>query len=199
MAGVVLAGGLSTRMGQEKALLRVHGAQQPHLLERTYRLLRALAAPCWVSCRPGQTYVGYDCLHDAESGQGPCAGILTALLHANQRGCRALLALACDLPFMDTPTLRRLLAAHAKASPEIALTLYVAPNGRQEQLVAVYDVGALPFFTAALARGQRSLADIVPADRRQALAYTQEQALPFFNMNRPSDLAWAVAAAAQQN
>ena len=79
VAGVVLAGGLSTRMGHDKAHLRPHGPDKPDLLARTHALLADLLPLCWVSCRADAPRSGYECLFDAKPGQGPAAGILAAL------------------------------------------------------------------------------------------------------------------------
>lgn len=196
VAGVVLAGGLSARMGREKALLHVHGPDQPHLLARTHALLVGLVRPCWVSCRPGRGYPGFHCLYDAKLGLGPAAGVMAALEQAIRQGCTAVLALSCDLPFMDAATLTALLRARAEAPPDILLTLYAAADsGREEPLAAVYEAGALPFLADALGRGERRLGRMIPANLRRVLSYRPEEALPFFNMNRPQDLARAISLA----
>ena len=103
VAGVVLAGGLSTRMGHDKARLRLHGPDKPDLLARTHALLADLLPLCWVSCRADAPRSGYECLFDAKPGQGPAAGILAALRAAQAQGFAAVLALSCDMPLMDTP------------------------------------------------------------------------------------------------
>ena len=196
VAGVVLAGGLSARMGHEKALLRVYGPDQPHLLARTHALLAGLVRPCWVSCRPGRGYPGFPCLYDAKTGLGPAAGVAAALEQAIRQGCAAVLALSCDLPFMNAATLTALLRARAKAPPGVLLTLYAAADsGREEPLAAVYEAGSLPFLTDALGRGERRLGGMIPAGLRRVLLYGSEEALPFFNMNRPQDLARAISLA----
>ena len=192
VAGVVLAGGLSTRMGREKALLRVHGPDRPDMLARTHGLLLGLLGVCWVSCRPERAHQGYDCLFDARAGQGPAAGVQAALRRAGALGYAAVLALSCDLPFMDAPTLRALLAARAQAPKGSLATLYAAADsGRVEALSAVYEAAALPLFDAALAGGARRLSAVIPPEQRHVLVYSAAAGQPFFNLNRPEDLARA--------
>lgn len=189
VAGVVLAGGLSSRMGRDKALLRVHGSDNPDLLARTQGLLASLLPKCWVSCRPGLPRAGYECVFDEKSDCGPVAGVVAALRMAQSQGFAAVLALSCDLPFMDAPTLRKLLAARDAAPAETLATLYMdAASGRPEALSAVYEVAALPWFEDSLAFHGGRLNRVVPLERQFRLPYGPEEARPFFNLNRPGDL-----------
>ena len=189
VAGVVLAGGLSSRMGRDKALLRVHGSDNPDLLARTQGLLASLLPKCWVSCRPGLPRSGYECVFDEKCDCGPVAGVVAALRTAQAQGFSAVLALSCDLPFMDAPTLRKLLAARDAAPAETLATLYMdAASGRPEALSAVYEVAALPWFEDSLAFHGGRLNRVVPLERQCRLPYGPEEARPFFNLNRPDDL-----------
>lgn len=189
VAGVVLAGGLSTRMGHDKALLRVYGADKPDLLERTHALLAGLLPRCWVSCRSDTPRSGYACLFDATPGQGPAAGILAALRAAQEQGFAAVLALSCDMPLMESLTLRRLLSARAAAPAGTLATLYVdAASGRPEALAAVYETASLPLFEAWLALPGGRLNCIVPQQHQCRLPYSPEESRPFVNLNRPEDV-----------
>lgn len=189
VAGVVLAGGLSARMGRDKALLRIYGVGSPDLLARTHGLLAALLPRCWVSCRSGQPRAGYPCIFDETDGRGPAAGVLAALRAALAQGFSAVLALSCDMPFMDAPTLRNLLAARHAAPAGTLATLYIdAASGRPESLTAVYETASLPWFEEALAVHSGRLNSVVPPERQHRLPYGSDEALPFFNLNRPEDL-----------
>ena len=194
VAGVVLAGGLSTRMGYDKAQLRLYGADQPDILARTHALLSGLLPRCWVSCRSDAPRSGYECLYDATPGQGPAAGILAALLAAQTEGFAAVLALSCDMPLMDAPTLHRLLATRAQAPAGTLATLYVdASNGRLEALAAVYETASLPFFEQWFAMPGGRLNCVVPQQYQCRLPYSPDESHPFVNLNRPDDVKRALA------
>ena len=199
VAGLVLAGGQSSRMGRDKALIRLPGAaggEEPTMLARAYALLSELTPRVWVSCAPGRPYAGYPCRLDGDGETGPGAGILAGLRALGPAGpaLSALLCLPCDLPFMDAATLRRLLAARADAPPGTLATIYIsAESGFLEPLVAVYEAAALPFFADAAASGRRSLFDVIPPERQCRLAYTAQEARPFFNMNSVEDARPALA------
>lgn len=206
VAGVVLAGGLSRRMGRDKALERLAcpspaasaddmaGSNDGSMLARVHCLARSLVPVCFVSCREDAPRQGYDCVFDAVRGVGPTAGLQAALRRAKEVGCAAVLALSCDLPFMDAPTLRKLLAARNEAPATSLVTAYrERRTGRVESLVAVYEVEALPYFESALAQGQRRLVSVIPQELQCFLDYGPEEAAPFFNCNSPEDLAQARA------
>ena len=189
VAGVVLAGGLSTRMGYDKAQLRLYGADQPDVLAHTHALLSGLLPRCWVSCRSDTPRSGYECLFDTTTGQGPAAGILAALRAAQAEGFAAVLALSCDMPLMDAPTLHRLLTARAAAPAGTLATLYVdATNGRPEALAAVYETASLPFFEQWLAMPGGRLNCIVPQQQQCRVPYSPDESRAFVNVNHPDDV-----------
>ncbi|MFT4301664.1 MAG: molybdenum cofactor guanylyltransferase [Desulfovibrio sp.] len=206
VAGVVLAGGLSSRMGKDKALLRLpplatvaaeeslEECSDGSLLARAHSLLLSFLPICLVSCRADAPRQGYECVFDAVQGVGPTAGLHAALCRAEERGYAAVLALSCDLPFMDASILRRLLAARNEAPATSLATAYRERlTGRVQALTAIYEVAALPYFSAALAQGQRRLASVVPREFQDFLDYEPEESGPFFNCNTPEDLASAQA------
>ena len=118
----ILAGGRSSRMGADKALLSIGGVP---MLQRVARA--ALAAcpqllvvgrphppPGWPADLPA-TFLP----DDAPDFSGPIAGLIRALEFANA----PLLLLACDTPLLTTAAIAALLAAHAAAPPGTRATL----------------------------------------------------------------------------
>lgn len=188
IAGVVLAGGHSTRMGTEKAHIRAYGASKPDMLERTCAVLGELLRVVWISCRADNIKSGFDCVVDVQPGLGPLGGVYTTLLRARDAGMRAVLPLSCDLPFMNAHTLRRLLHARAAAPHSLMTTFRQAQTGYIEALTAIYEVAALPFFEVALRKNMRKLNSIIPVHARTDIVYDSDEALPFFNANYPDDL-----------
>lgn len=226
VVGVVLAGGLSSRLGTDKARLRLLPLQPPRteratdsvparaappapleqdLLTRTIDLLRACTDDVAVSCRAsGQSSRDvrpWRHIPDEEEGNGP-VGALCSILRAEPR---PVLVLPCDLPFMTEQVLRRLLAARAARPPDAVMTVFrQRETGRLEPLVAIYEPACRPWFEAALTTGERRLGAVVPERLRVCIPYTEAEALPFFNLNTPADLdvarrlaAWRTCGAAR--
>lgn len=98
---VILAGGQSSRMGQNKALLSFQGQT---LLQRNIQLLQQLGLPVLIS---GQ-YEGYPCIADQYAQLGPLAG-----LHAVDAGLAptktTLLCMPVDMPLFSPALLQQLL------------------------------------------------------------------------------------------
>ena len=188
LVGVVLAGGLSSRLGQHKPALKL-GENMPDLLSRTIDLLRVCTAEVWVSCRQGQTVPNCHCIHDLEKDLGPIGGIISALTALAQGTRQAALVLSCDLPFMNKGVLARLMNARREAKPGALMTTFLqAETGYIEALTAIYEKEALPFFTQALTTGLRQINLVLQPDQRTDVPYTHREALPFFNVNYPADL-----------
>jgi len=188
LVGVVLAGGLSSRMGKHKPALRIC-EDMPDLLSRTIELLRDCTAEVWVSCRKGQAVPDCRCIHDLEEGLGPIGGLVSALAALAESPRQAAIVLSCDLPFMNMDVLARLMHARRGAKPGALMTTFIqVETGYIEALTAIYEKEALPFFTRALAAGLRQINLVLQPDQRTDVPYTRREALPFFNVNYPADL-----------
>lgn len=185
--GVILAGGDSTRMGCDKALLHVSANET--LLARSWALISRLTDFCVISCAPGHPYNGFECIEDAPGPKGPCRGILASMQEAESLGFTTILALACDLPGMTEAALRELMTAHASAPSQIWATLYQsALTGRIEMLAGVYSTRFLPHLKAGMEQGIQSLYWLLPAENRQCLGYGTEMKETFINCNTKADL-----------
>lgn len=215
LTGVVLAGGLSTRMGLDKRALCLHGEKD--MLERTLDLLSVLTARVVVSCRDdsvpdcarsGRVPYILDSLPTLPLGVAPAvpqttpshaeaaeaAGKIGPLggMYASLKALGGpLLVLSCDLPFMTEEVLRQLIAARNAAILEtspLMTTFRQAETGFIEALVAIYEAESLPYFEQALFAGVRKLNAVIPQKRRCDVPYTHREAMPFFNVNYPADL-----------
>jgi molybdopterin-guanine dinucleotide biosynthesis protein A len=185
-AGVVTAGGTSSRLGRDKASLRMY-PDGPDLLGRTAALLKDILGNALIV---GREHPDFPWIPDDRPNLGPAGGTASAL-----RSCgRACLVLPCDMPFIDAPTLRGLIAARTQRPAGTVLTAFSHDaGGRHTALPGIYEPGALPFLEQGLHAGQAALSRLIPRDLIHRVPYAPEKALPLFTVNYPADLALALA------
>jgi molybdopterin-guanine dinucleotide biosynthesis protein A len=185
---VVLAGGKSSRLGQDKAALCIDGKP---MLARMIELAGRFCPVVAVSGRdPSAVAPGVPpdvpWFLDEDPGHGPIGGILTALT----RFGAPCLVLSCDLPLLDEATLEALLDAWRNRPAHAVMTTFEqAETGFIEALVAVYEPQAAPILRAAMKEGCRKLSRAIPAALRHSVVYSVADGGAFFNVNTPADLA----------
>lgn len=175
----ILAGGGSTRMGRDKALLRYGGET---LLERLARELSG--GELLISAAHPGAYerFGYRVVYDERRGVGPIEGIRRLLTEAESE--RLFLCAA------DMPLLRRELAEYVG---EFVSSDYdcciVTSGGRLQPLCGVYAKSALPVIEEQLAAGRYRLSDVLRRARTKyiPLEYTRFDARMLENVNTPRD------------
>jgi molybdopterin-guanine dinucleotide biosynthesis protein A len=148
--GLVLAGGRSTRMQRDKATLSYHGKTQ---LDWAMELITPFVEKAFVSVRPDQVRdpvrAKYPQVVDTQENLGPIAGLVAAQA---KHPDLAWLVLACDLPFLDTATLKHLLWARQADKPATAYRS--SHDGLPEPLCAIYEPGSREAILAYIATGK---------------------------------------------
>lgn len=181
--GLVLAGGRSKRMGQDKALLRVDGETQ---LSRAVRLLEPLVDRVFVSTRDDQQDEPernrFDQIVDRYRDLGPLAGILSAMEAYPGVGW---LVLACDLPHVEARTIQDLLDNRSSDHP---FTAYRSSHdGLPEPLCAFYAAGTLAIVKAFADQDIICPRKILISSDTHLLDQAKPRSLD--NVNTPEDLA----------
>ena len=194
-AGIVLAGGRSSRMGRPKAALEWHGAT---LVARVSDLLaRVLEGPVAVVRAPGQELpplpAGIEVVEDAREARGPLEGIAAGLRAVGGRADAAYVS-ATDTPFL-TPSFVRAVCAALDHDVDAAVPI---AGGRTHPLAAAYRVDLLPLVERLLADDRLRAADLVEAIRvRWVSAQELRRADPALaslrNVNTPEEYAAALA------
>lgn len=135
--GLVLMGGRSSRMKMNKASLEFHGIKQSVY---AYNLLQNFCEGVFISCREDQKDEegtrGLPQIYDTAPylNIGPLGGILSA---RQQYPSAAWLVLACDLPFVNSKTIQRLIQ---KRNPGKMATAYISTHDNlPEPLCAIYE------------------------------------------------------------
>ncbi len=183
MSGVILAGGASRRMGNNKALLPLGGRPMIAIVAER---LRAVVDEVIIAADDVQTYAPYAdrCVPDRYAGVGTLAGI-----HAGLAAARNDLALVvgCDMPFLDPRVLEWFVQAAAGYD-----VVVLRQGDMVEPLHAAYRRTVLPEIEAAIGAGRRRVISFFPAVRVRSVLPAELVGLDpalrsFQNVNTPDE------------
>lgn len=193
LIGLLLAGGRATRMGGGDKCLRLLAGRP--LLDHVIGRLRPQVRRLLLNANGGPArFAAYGLPVAADSPPdfaGPLAGILAGLEWARREApdCPLLLSAPTDSPFLPHDLAARLLAARRHEGAEIAMA---ASGGRTHPVVGLWPVALAAELRRVLVEEGLRKVDLWTARHRVAIADFPIGAVdPFFNANRPEDLAEA--------
>ncbi len=180
--GIILAGGKSTRMGEDKGLVFLDGSPMiAHVIEHLKEVVDEIIV---IANNAEYQQFGFPVYPDLVMDKGPVGGIYTGLFYSKTE---VNLCISCDAPFVSAQFLRWLLSR--ANSSNITLPRF---NENVHQLIGVYKKSAFPIFKKNLNSDRLKLSKvndeagcaIVDAGKSGLLLHEKE----FSNMNRKSDL-----------
>lgn len=148
LSGAILAGGKSSRMGQEKALLLWEGKP---MVMRVAQTLQQVFSEVLVVSDNAETYrfLGLRIVPDIFKGCGPLGGIHSALVHAAAEG---VFVCSCDMPCITPALVRKIV--HRSSLREVTF----ASDGMQlHPLLGVYPKTILPSIQVELQTGPKRM------------------------------------------
>ncbi len=197
IAGVILAGGLSRRMGGGDKALRELGGKP--LIRRVVARLEPQASPLAINANGEVSRFaafGLPVIPDATGDfAGPLAGVLAGLRWAAGAapGARFIATAACDTPFFPENLVQMLIAARGGVYPSIVLA---TSDGQVHPVFGLWPVALADDLAAALEEGTRKVLHWVERHPHFTADFPFASAGgrfvdPFFNANTPEELAEA--------
>lgn len=183
VTGVILAGGQSSRMGSNKALLPFRGGR---FVEAIHRLFAELFPEVLLVTNNPEQYDFLPCrkVADIYPGLGALAGLQAGLRYAANPH---IFAAACDMPWLNNALIRRLAALRHGAD-------VIIPEGETglEPLHALYSKACLGPMESSLAADRRRIISFFPQVLVQQIPQRQIAAIDpafdsFRNVNTPAD------------
>ena len=197
---IILCGGQSRRMGQDKGLMSLNGTPMIiHTLEIVMDIVDEIILVLrdrkqlflYEKCvndfktRNHQQKTEIKIVTDIETDQGPLFGLYTGLLHIKSDGA---LVLPCDSPFISTFFVNKMFELAVKI--EVQALVPVWPDGSTEPLHSYYHKESIPVIQDRLKNGFRNVKSLLD---KIDLTYIDVSILDpdkksFINLNRPEDV-----------
>jgi molybdopterin-guanine dinucleotide biosynthesis protein A len=148
VCGLILSGGLSTRMGEDKRLIDYHGKTQEQYL---FDLLTPYCSEVYISINQHQN-TDLPHIFDLDLPiKSPIVGIFSAF---QQNPKTAWLVVACDMPFVNQETIEYLIQYR---NPEKFATAFLNPEENfPEPLLTIYEPEILEKLQEAVNQGKKS-------------------------------------------
>ena len=194
-SGIILAGGSSSRMGKNKALLPLPGNQTITFVEYLVSLLEKLCSETLIVARDqaharDYVYPNVRVTIDETPGIGPLMGLYSGLsaIHTTHA-----LVVAVDLPFVQRALLSFLLSQPLPADTLLVPLIHNIP----QVLLTLYPRSILPVVKEQLLRGRRDLRcllKIAPVQfvEEAQLLQVDPQLRSFMNINTPEELRYVL-------
>ena len=193
LAGVVLAGGASLRMGRDKATMPVpaellgskDGSEAPiTMVERVVSVVGQRCQPVFVVAAPGQSLPDLPArvVRDDVRGVGPLLATGRGLSAAAEAGAKRAFLCAADMPLLTAEVIDLLEARAVEVDADIVLPW----DGRDHFLAAVYRTELAGQIDALIAAGERSMHALVDRVDAQRIVIPESRSLA--NVNSEADL-----------
>lgn len=178
----VLAGGKSSRMGQDKGMILFQNKPMiSHILEEVKKFELPLKI---ITNIDAYNVFGYEVLKDIIPEKGPMGGIYTAIQHSKSD---AVLILSCDTPFLTFEVINHLLSVAGNEGITVAQT-----ENQLHPLCAVYKVSLKNELKKRIATGQLKMQEFIASVQSKVVnmdCFIEQKSNVFANMNTPMDLA----------
>jgi len=190
VAGVLLAGGLSRRMGGGDKCLRPLAGKPilAHVIERVAPQVQALVLNA-NGDRSRFREFGLPVVPDAIDGfAGPLAGVLTGMdwVRANRPDISWLVSIPTDAPFLPHDLVVRLRDAVGRDNGDMACA---RSGGRAHPVAGLWPVRLAEDLRSAMTKEEIRKVDIWTGRYRLIeVEFATDPVDPFFNANRPADL-----------
>ena len=177
VTGVVLAGGKSSRFGENKAFVPFRGVP---VIKRVIEVLKKSFSEILIVTNTPEQYggLGLPVVKDITPDQGPLGGIVTAFRNT---GNDRIFVVGCDMPILDAPTIEKIIAMDRDV--EAAIPVH---DGIREYLMALYSRRLLPWMGCCLAEGKLSLHSFF--DHLSNVVWIPVEGISWFNVNTTKDL-----------
>ena len=146
ISGLLLYGGKSQRMGEDKGQFHYHGV--PHI-EYLANILDSFCDNVKISvANENNMDLPYEQFSDSFTGLGPFGGILSAFRNDPNR---AYLSLPCDVPFIDNEFIKRLI--DNRDTSKVATCYHNKETNFPEPLITIWEPKAYPIMLHFLSLG----------------------------------------------
>ncbi len=179
MTGIILAGGKSSRMGQEKGLIQLNGKP---FIEHILLAIQPLVTEVIVvsSNSDYDTYVDRR-VEDIILEAGPIAGIHAGLVHSKTENN---IIVSCDVPLITTQLLTTLIR-HKEEDVDV---VQFEAMGETIPLIALYKKRCIYACREALDKSQRSLRKLITTLKVKTIKVTEKELFSVANINTKEDL-----------
>jgi len=184
VTGIILSGGMNTRMGRNKALLTLDGER---LIDRTVRLFKDLFAEVIIVTNAPREYLDQDVaiVTDVYKGKKALGGIYTGLFYAAHD---AVFVAACDMPFLRKDFIRYMM----EQAPGYDIVVPVQPEGYQP-LHAIYSKRCVAPMKRLIDENRLKIIGFYAGMKIRTLSEEEFRAFDpdgrmFLNINSPADL-----------
>ncbi|WP_323716444.1 molybdenum cofactor guanylyltransferase MobA [Paracoccus aminovorans] len=190
---VILAGGLSTRMGGGNKGLRLLGGET--LLSRVIARLAPQCGRLAINANgDAEAFADYGLpvIADSFGGfAGPLAGVLAGMEWAAAEGADCVVSVSVDTPFLPTDLVHRLAEARGRSGVAVAASSDESGRLRDHPTCALWPVALAGDLRAALESGLHRIGQFAAAYDPGRAVFDSRPLDPFLNLNTPEDLARA--------
>lgn len=165
ITAIILAGGKSSRMKEDKGLVYFKGKMLvEYVLQAAGKVTDQIMI---ITSNAAYRQFGFPCIEDELKDRGPLGGIYTGLDHSSSRKN---LLLGCDMPFLTEKILTELIINYG--DEDVLLTEHL---GKAEPLCSIYDRSCISHIRSLIEQDQLKITDAIAGLKTRVISFDREE------------------------